>query len=90
MSFFACKFWLLFEKKTIFLFGGHLEKKREKGQEKREIYSREISSVLILSLLAFLINSRTNERRNEKYDKSFNRKGGKRPTLSRTRGVVLR
>ena len=88
--FLPANFGCCLKKKTIFLFGGHLEKKREKGQEKREIYSREISSVLILSLLAFLINSRTNERRNEKYDKSFNRKGGKRPTLSRTRGVVLR
>ena len=45
-------------------FGGHLEKKREKGREKREINSREISSVLLLSLVALLINSleRTKER----------------------------
>ena len=39
-------------------FGGHLEKKREKGREKREILIlREISSVLLLSLVALLINS---------------------------------
>ena len=42
---------------SIFWFGGHLEKKREKGREKREIFSREISSVLLLSLVALLINS---------------------------------
>ena len=58
-------FCLQMKKKIWFLFGAAtLEKKREKGREKREIYSREISSVLILSLLAFLINSleRTKER----------------------------
>lgn len=58
-------FCLQMKKKSDFLFGAAtLEKKREKGREKREIYSREISSVLILSLLAFLINSleRTKER----------------------------
>ena len=31
--------------------------KREKGREKREIFLREISSVLLLSLVALLINS---------------------------------
>ena len=60
-------FCLQMKKKSDFLlFGRPLWKKneREKGREKREIYSREISSVLILSLLAFLINSleRTKER----------------------------
>ena len=33
------------------------KKKREKGREKREIFLREISSVLLLSLVALLINS---------------------------------
>ena len=59
-------FCLQMKKKSDFLlfWAATLEKKREKGREKREIYSREISSVLILSLLAFLINSleRTKER----------------------------
>ena len=59
-------FCLQMKKKSLdFLFGGHLEKKqREKGREKREIFSREISSVLLLSLVALLINSleRTKER----------------------------
>ena len=51
-------FCLQMKKKSLdFLFGGHLEKKREKGREKREIFSREISSVLLLSLVALLINS---------------------------------
>jgi hypothetical protein len=60
-------FCLQMKKKSDFLlfWAATLEKnEREKGREKREIYSREISSVLILSLLAFLINSleRTKER----------------------------
>ena len=58
-----CRFLPANEKKNFSL-AATLKKKREKGQEKREIYSREISSVVsILSLLAFLINSleRTNE-----------------------------
>ena len=64
----VCRFLPANEKKNLifFCFGRPLWKKneREKGREKREIYSREISSVLILSLLAFLINSleRTKER----------------------------
>ena len=60
--FFACIFLMvLFEKKSlIFLFGGPLRKERTR----EEICTRENSSVvLILSLLAFLINSL--ERRNE-------------------------
>lgn len=61
----VCRFLPANEKKIWFsVWAATFEKKREKGREKREIYSREISSVLILSLLAFLINSleRTKER----------------------------
>ena len=56
----VCRFFApcKWKKKSLdFLFGGHLEKKREKGREKREIFLREISSVLLLSLVALLINS---------------------------------
>ena len=61
-------FCLQMKKKSDFLlfWAATLEKKRERERtrEKRDLYSREISSVLILSLLAFLINSleRTKER----------------------------
>lgn len=52
-------FCLQMKKKSLdFLFGGHLEKKtRERTREKRDLILREISSVLLLSLVALLINS---------------------------------
>ena len=63
----VCRFLPANEKKIWFssVLGGHFGKKtRERKDERKEIYSREISSVLRLSLLAFLINSleRTKER----------------------------
>ena len=53
-------FCLQMKKKSLdFLFGGHFKKKktRERTREKRDLILREISSVLLLSLVALLINS---------------------------------
>ena len=53
-------FCLQMKKKSLdFLFGGHFKKKKteRKDERKERSFLREISSVLLLSLVALLINS---------------------------------
>ena len=82
---------VLKKKIRFFCLAATSKKKREKGQEKREIYSREISSVVsILSLLAFLINSleRTNEGGTRNTIRALTEKEERGPNF-RERAVVV-